>query len=72
MNPKENQEIPVIHVGPSLVWDLSDAETTKPKRSNYDMLIEVAETAVRLAEESGADSDEVETLSMLIESLRAS
>ncbi len=67
MNPRLEQQIQVIHIGPNLVWDLSDATEKRPEP---DILVEIAETAIRLAERAGADPDDVETLSMLLESVR--
>lgn len=61
------QRIPVITIGPKEVWDFTDSERQKIDR---ELLIEIAETAIRLAEQNGADPDELETLSMLLESAR--
>jgi hypothetical protein len=67
--PGARQQIPVIIVQSPGVWDLSEYE--KPaERTEKDLLIEIAEAAIRLAEQAGADSNDVETLSMLVESVR--
>lgn len=48
-------------------WDLSDAQTERINDSySRNLLIEIAETAVRLAKVNGASEEDVETLSMLI------
>lgn len=68
-NWKQEQPIPVITVGDNLAWDLSEYERTKP-RPDKDLLVEIAEAAIRLAERAGADPEDVETLGMLLESAR--
>lgn len=62
-SPWERQQIPVITVTEPGKWDFTDT-------SREDLLREIAETAIRLAEQAGAEADEVETLSMLLESIK--
>lgn len=68
-NWKQEQPIPVITVGDNLAWGLSEYERTK-MRPDKDLLVEIAEAAIRLAERAGADPEDVETLGMLLESAR--
>lgn len=72
---KTRQQIPTFNdipeaivVGPSGVWDLADAHM--PEIQPRDIAFDVAEAAIRLAEEAGAPEEDVETLSMLLESAR--
>lgn len=58
--------VAVIRVGADLKWDLSETE----RQDREAVLRQVAEQAIELAERAGADSDELEILSMLLESAK--
>lgn len=58
--------ITLIQVGPDLKWDLSESERV----NREDVLRHVAERAIGLAEQAGADPEELEMLSMLLETAR--
>ena len=52
---------------PVAAWDLSDAQTERINESySKRLLIEIAETAVRLAKIHGASEEDVDTLTLLI------
>lgn len=76
MDSRTEQPIPVIHINPKGVWDmdLSDIAELSPKApmtlDDQEILTEIAEAAIRLAERAGADPDDLETLAMLLESVR--
>ncbi len=62
-----NTPIEITVKEPGLIWDLSDAQTERiNEQYSKRLLIEIAETAVRLAKLSGASQEDVDTLTLLI------